>query len=83
MSNGNHDVVFFVTVVVGAYSIVCGSDGGGDSRGGSWLQLVVGQRVPEEEDQMTAWRAEPATGQKGACQMSGGGERGAHCHWNY
>jgi hypothetical protein len=34
---------------------------------------VVSQGVPEEEDQMMAWQAEPATGQGGACWMSSGG----------
>jgi hypothetical protein len=75
-NNGNRKVVFFVTVAVGAYNIVCSGDGGGDSSGGSWLQLGVGRGVPEEEDQMTAWRAEPASGQGGACRMSWGGGDG-------
>ncbi len=61
-------------VTVGAYDVVCGGNGGGDSGGGSWLQLVVGWGMPEEGDQMTAWRAEPATGQRGVGRH--GGENG-------
>jgi hypothetical protein len=61
---------------VGAYDVVCSGDWGGDSCGGSLLQLVVGREVPEEEDQMMAWLAEPATGQGGACWTSGGGGNG-------
>ena len=36
---------------------------------------MIGWGVPEEEDQMTAWRAEPATGQGGRClsDVAGGG----------
>jgi hypothetical protein len=33
---------------------------------------VVGRGGPEEEDQMMAWRAEPETGQRGACWMPWG-----------
>jgi hypothetical protein len=42
---------------------------------------VVGQGVPEEEDQMTVWRAKPATRQGGRClsDVAGGGEQRAHC----
>jgi hypothetical protein len=58
---------------VGAYNVVSGSDGGGDSGGGSWLQLVVGRGMPEEEDQMTAWQAEPAAKQGVSCWTSRGG----------
>jgi hypothetical protein len=72
-NNCNHNVVFFAMVVVGAYNVVCGGDGGGDSSGGSWLQLVVNWGVPEEEDQMTAWQAEPATEQEDACRALRGG----------
>ncbi len=38
---------------------------------------MVGRGVPEEEDQMTAWRAEPATGKGGRClsDVAGGGNR--------
>ncbi len=37
---------------------------------------MVGRGVPEEEDQMTAWWAEPATGQGGRCllDVAGGGD---------
>jgi hypothetical protein len=74
-NNGDHDVVFLATVAVGVLDVVYGGDGGGDSGGGSWLQFVIGRGVPEEEDQMTAWRAEPATGQGGRClsDVAGGG----------
>ncbi len=75
-NNSNYDVVFFAKVAVGAYDVVCGSNSGGDSGGGSWLQLGVSQGVPKEEDQMTAWQAEPATGQGGACRTSWGGGNG-------
>ncbi len=36
---------------------------------------MVGWEVPEEEDQMMAWWAEPATGQGGRCLLDvvGGG----------
>jgi hypothetical protein len=82
-NNGDYDVVFHATVAVGAYDVVWGGDGGGDIGGGSWLQLGVGWGVPEEEDSMMTCRAEPATGQGGAYRTSWGGERRAHCHWNY
>ncbi len=38
---------------------------------------MVGQGVPEEEDQMMAWQAEPATRQGGRClsDIVGGGDR--------
>jgi hypothetical protein len=41
---------------------------------------VVGQGVPEEDDQMTAWRAELATRQGGKClsDVAGGGGYGSH-----
>ncbi len=45
-NNGNYDVVFFATVAVGVYDVVSSCNGGGDSCGGSWLQLVVDRRVP-------------------------------------
>ncbi len=37
---------------------------------------MVSQGIPEDEDQMTAWRAEPATGQGGRClsDVAGGGD---------
>ncbi len=58
---------------MGAYDVVGSSNSGSDGGGGSWLQLVVSWGVPEEEDQMTAWQAEPANGQGGACWTSRGG----------
>jgi hypothetical protein len=73
-NDSNHDVVFFVTVTVGAYDVVCGGDGSGDNGSNSWLQLVVGQGVQEEEDQMMAWRAEPhATDREVPVGRCGGG----------
>ncbi len=38
---------------------------------------MVGQGVQEDEDQMTAWRAEPATRQGGRClsDVAGRGNR--------
>ncbi len=50
-----------VGISVGILYVHLHGDGGGDSSGGSWVPLVVGRGVSEEEDQMTAWRAEPAT----------------------
>jgi hypothetical protein len=82
-NDGNHNIVFFAMVAVGASDVACGNDGGGDSGSSTWLQFVVSWGVPEEEDQMMAWQAEPATGQGGACRTSRGGERRAYCDWNY
>ncbi len=62
-NDGNHNVVFFAMAMVGAYDVVGGGNGRSDSGSGSWLQLVAGWGVPEEEDQMMSWWAEPG----GAC----------------
>jgi hypothetical protein len=56
MKDGNHDIVLFTMVAVGAYNVVSG----GKDRGSS--------------HSMTAWRAEPATGQGGAWRTLRGGQ---------
>jgi hypothetical protein len=50
-NHSNHNNVFFETVALGAYDIACGCNSGGKHGSSSWLQLMVSQGVPKEEDQ--------------------------------